>query len=209
MPTVTPGSPYIDVDALKRALHIAGTEEDELVDRAVRAASRAIDDECGPGRTFTTATVATARVFVPSAPSHVTVDDFWTTDGLIVEVDTAGDGTWATTLASADWTPWPHNPQPGRPYTAMLTTAGASWPNPGMRVRRPTVRVTAKWGWAAVPAPIEQATQLVAAKLFRRRDTELGVVGVSSEFGAVRVPASDPQVRDLLQRYMRRAVAVA
>jgi hypothetical protein len=45
------------------------------------------------------------------------------------------------------------------------------------------VRVTALWGWSAVPPAIEEACLLQASRLLSRRDSPLGVAG-SPEAGS-------------------------
>jgi hypothetical protein len=59
------------------------------------------------------------------------------------------------------------------------------------------VRVTARWGWPAVPAQVAEATLRTAARAYRRKDSPDGVAG-SSDWGLIRVPNLDPDVRQML-----------
>jgi hypothetical protein len=60
------------------------------------------------------------------------------------------------------------------------------------------VKVTAKWGWLAVPDAVQQATLFLANQYYKTaREAPLGVAGFG-DFGAVRVRAM-PQVENLLQ----------
>lgn len=197
------GDVYVESAALRSALRIGGAEEDTEADRAVTAASRAIDEACG--RFFYQAGPE-PRLYRPDPGlCTVAVDDFHTTAGLTVEVDTAGDGTYATAWDATDWLAEPVNPRYRWPFESIAAAGTRLFPRqPG---RRPAVRVTASWGWAAVPVEIEQAALLLAMKLFRRRDTPLGIV-TTTEFAAVRVARSDPDVSSLIDPFVRDPVAV-
>lgn len=70
------------------------------------------------------------------------------------------------------------------------------WPN------LPTVQVTARFGWSAVPYQVNEATILKAASLFKRKDAPFGVAGFN-EFGAVRITRKDPDVLELLSDFAR------
>jgi hypothetical protein len=61
------------------------------------------------------------------------------------------------------------------------------------------VRVTAKWGWPAVPDTVVQATLIQASRLYRRKDSPEGVLG-SAEWGTVRLGRVDPDVYALIQQ---------
>jgi hypothetical protein len=69
------------------------------------------------------------------------------------------------------------------------------------------VEVTGVFGWPAVPAPVVQATMLVASELFRLRDAPFGVAGFG-EFGAVRV-RENPKVAALLDPYCKAQSGIA
>ena len=65
----------------------------------------------------------------------------------------------------------------------------------------PTVQVTAQWGWNAVPSDVNQACVLLAMRQFARLNAALGVVGFADM--AITVRAVDPDVRDLLNQYVK------
>jgi hypothetical protein len=65
------------------------------------------------------------------------------------------------------------------------------------------VRVTARWGWSAVPTAVKQATILLASRGFKRYDSALGVAGFG-DLGAIRVSRTDPDVTALLEPYVLR-----
>jgi hypothetical protein len=61
-------------------------------------------------------------------------------------------------------------------------------------------------GTLAIPDGVFRATIMLAARLFKRRESTDGVAGFG-EFGAVRVTAVDPDVENLLAPYRRWGIA--
>lgn len=187
---------YTTLPLLKQALGMgaADTSRDDLLNLALGAASRSVDNYTG--RRFDLAATATARTYDTAGRlldnGLLLVDDIGDTTGLVVE--TGYGSTW-TTVTPADVTYSPVNAASiGWPYTGIVRAA--SWPGyPSF------VRVTAKWGWPEVPDEVEQATLLQAARLFKRKDSPEGILG-SSEWGALRVSRMDPDVASLLARYV-------
>ncbi|GIH69444.1 phage head-tail connector protein [Sphaerimonospora thailandensis] len=185
---------YTDLPTLKSALGITDSGRDELLTRAIAAACRAIDKRTG--RTFGLAGTATARVFDPCgrvarerSGDVLLVDDIGSGDGLTVET---GGGTWTAVTA---YETRPGNAlAKGDPVTGLLRVAGG-WGSGGGRVR-----VTARWGWPAVPDDIELAARLQASRLYRRKDSPEGVAG-SAEWGLMRLPRLDPDVQALVAPY--------
>jgi hypothetical protein len=57
-----------------------------------------------------------------------------------------------------------------------------------------------------VPSPVREAARLLAARLFRRRDSLDGTVGWA-ETGVVRIASSDPDVARLLGPYRKAGIA--
>ena len=161
-----------------------------MIEVALAGASRAIDDACDPreghvrqfGRTdapedrFYTATLR--GYDVPVRGQWVAeVDDIATAGGLTVAIQ-AQDGAW---VAVTGTTLRPRNAtQVGRPHTSV-SFAGSSCPAPP--VTEDAVKVTAVWGWPAVPTAIHQACLLQASRLLSRRDAPFGVAG-SPEVGS-------------------------
>lgn len=171
---------------------------------ALNAASRQVDNHCG--RRFYADTAATERWFTP-ADGRCAVDDFYTTTSLVIAVDTDGDGdtdeTWTT--AYYHLTPTNGVAQSGRawPYTTIVARPGYSFPVIG---ETPTVSVTAKWGWSAVPYEVEQATILQAIQILKSSDAPFGVAG-SAEFGMLRIRERlHPTAVALLEDFVRQPV---
>lgn len=175
-----------------------------MLERALNAASRAVDNYTG--RRFWQDAAPTARLFHPLAGSaELWVDDISTATGLAIATDD-GSGNYATTWAADSYRLWPYQANtPGSPYQAWwkiesvgnimrfdISTARGLLP----------VQVTARWGWAAVPPEIEQATLLKAARLYVRKDAPLGVAQFG-EIAAVRVTRMDADVVELLSPFRR------
>lgn len=181
------GDLYITAVQLKAYLRITDTTDDTDITNAATDISRGIEDYCG--RQFNQATGVTARVYEPRSDGCVQVEDISTTTGLIVAVDTAGDGTYSTTLTTAQYQLKPLNGvvrgQTGWPYWEIWPV-DYSWPSSW---RRAPIQVTAKWGWAAVPAPVTQAAYILASDTFGLRTARFGVADFG-QFGPVRVGTS-------------------
>jgi hypothetical protein len=192
---------YTDLATLKLQLGITDTARDTLLSRAITAASRAIDRQTG--RRFWLDDAESARVLHPHGRTVcddrgelLLVDDIGATAGLLVEV-----GTTSSWTAITDYETWPDTALiDGTPVTGLLLAAGV-W-----GTSRTRVRVTAAWGWPAIPDDIEQAARLQAGRLYRRKDSPEGVAG-SAEWGLVRVPRLDPDVLALIEPYTLPGIA--
>jgi hypothetical protein len=108
---------------------------------------------------------------------------------LIVKTDEGDDGTYETTWTiSTDFVLEPLNGRgrdgsTGWPYTKVVAVGSRYFP---IWSRRPSVQVTAKWGWETTPAPVVDAVLLVAAESWKLKEAPLGVTGFG-DFGVVRV----------------------
>ena len=166
-------------------------------DHVLDAAEEAVEDHCH--RVFTDAGSASARVYSAKYNDLIVVDDFHTTSGLVVETDAGGSGSWtASTAYQLEPLNGVVNGRSGWPYTTVRATSGLTFPVH----HEARVRVTAQWGWAAVPDSVKNATRMTALRLWRRRKSPEGVLGYE-EFGGLRVPRLDPDVERMLAPYVR------
>lgn len=192
---------YATLAEVKAALRIGDTAQDAAIEVAVEAASREIDGVCR--RHFYDAGSATARVYVADSHHRVGVHDFSTTTGLVVETDSAADGTWSTTWAASDYQLEPLNGRRGGeawPYECVRAVGSYTFPiaSDGQAL----VRVTARWGWASVPLPVKQACIIQSVSLFKGADAPLGVAGFG-DVGAISLrQALHPQAVKLVEPYM-------
>ncbi|MEU0369104.1 head-tail connector protein [Streptomyces sp. NPDC006283] len=188
---------YAELATFKQQLNVEedDTTRDDLLNMALAAASRSIDR--ATGRRFYLDSTATARTFNPhgrvvcdDAGARLLIDDAGAAPTL-VETGAGGSYTAVTTYETG-----PDNALVrGRAITSLLTTS-SSWGYGSSRVR-----VTARWGWPAVPEEIEQATLIQASRLYKRKDSPEGVTG-SAEWGVVRLSRRDPDVWALIEHFV-------
>lgn len=175
----------------------------DVLEDALDSVSREIESYCG--RQFNNTDTATARTYGPdevftlregsSVSQWARVDDFYDATGLIIE---SGGNTWA----ADDFVLHPRNGvvdgQTGWPYCEVYAAGSLSFGT--------GLSVTAKWGWAAVPAPVKQACLIMAAETFQIKDAPFGVLGMD-QFGPVRV-RDNRMAAAKLSRYCRDPIRV-
>lgn len=177
---------------------------DTQLGESITSACRAIDDHCL--QTFTTATVATARTFTPDDAGLVYVDPFHTLVDFVLKTDTADAGTYTTTWAATDYDldffggDWGQSI--GAPYDSIIAVGSYTFPTRNRRRR--SVQATAKWGWAAAPQQVVEASRILSVDLWKRKDTPFGIATGSVDFGGLRIGRDVmAQVASLLQRFVR------
>ena len=195
---------YVTAPELADALPTNNLSDATLIDLAITGASRGVDAYCGTQ--FGTPAATSIRHYYPPGGQVMTVHPIADTTGLVVKTDPAGDGSWSTTWTmTTDYLLLPLDAAseiPARPYTQIwlptLTFPAATG--------RPTVQVTALFGWPTVPADVRAATLLLARDLFKElKDAPFGVAG-TAEFGVLRIRANNT-AQMLLGRYRRPMVA--
>jgi hypothetical protein len=195
---------YVALSELKSALGITVSTDDAFLNLAIDSAEQSIDDLCG--RKFSADGSASARTY-RAQPYLAVTDDISTLTGLVVKTDTSGDGTFDTTWASTDYQVEPlNNLLKTTPRSVNNLRAVGSYTFPVYGDGLAAVEVTAKWGWPAVPDSIKQATLMLASRLYGRKASPMGVIGVG-DFGPVRISRSDPDIAHLLMDYRRAGVA--
>jgi hypothetical protein len=146
-------------------------------------------------------------VYEPDDEYTVAVDDFWSTAGLIVEIDAAGDGSFNTVVPASDYELYPMNGvvdgQPGWPYYEIRLVGTDEFPT--WHRRRGVVRVTAKWGWAEVPKAVRQAVVIIAAETFQLKDAPFGTAGMD-QFGNIYHVRDNRIAAGKLARYCRNRI---
>lgn len=200
------------------------TEDDAQVALAVTAASRAIDR--ATNRQFGTTTTAVDRFYTAEfQPGHrrqrgvnelvftvapvpgllgphghwaVEIDDIMDDTGLAVHYDTNGDGTYP--LAVTDYRLTDINAAAdGKPWTGLRFGPAAD-----VHAVEFGVKVTAIFGWAAVPDTIKNAALLQGSRLLSRRDSPYGVAGSPEAGTEIRLlPKLDPDVALMVRPYYR------
>lgn len=203
---------YATTAELKAHLRVTDTDDDTAIADAITAASRAIDHSCG--RQFGAEASAVARyytydrAYVIDGRAAIPIDDLHTTTDLAIAYDDDGDASWGQTVSTTeDVILWPYNAsRDGRPWTHLLMHPSAThlppWSPNG-------IRVTGRFGWAAVPNVVKTACLIQAARFFVRRDAAFGVAGSPEVGSELRLlDRLDPDVAVLLGSVRRHWGAV-
>jgi hypothetical protein len=186
----------------------ASTLSTSVLERAINAASRQVDQQCF--RRFWRDAAVTTRVYRATDSRAVWTDDISTTTGLVVATDPGGDGTYETAWTlNTDYRPEPLSADQVAagdtvtPYAFWrLAAVGTRLMWPTSTVGFPAVQVTARYGWSAVPDDVAMATILRTVGLFRRKDAPFGIAGFG-ELGGMRIARQDPDVAGLLGPYVK------
>jgi hypothetical protein len=188
---------------------VADTTDNDWLDFAVTAASRAVDRECSKHRFRQFGLLAapetryyTAKWFQEAARWVVEIDDLMTTVGMVVQLDINQDDAYEVTVDnSTGYILRPRSaPSLLRPWTqlafARSGTRPTNWPE--------QVAVTARWGWTTTPTTIPQATLLQGSRFFARKQAPFGTRGTPEDGseGSLEYNA-DPDVRAMLRPYVR------
>jgi hypothetical protein len=187
------------VEELRQLLDIPpeDTANDVDLQRALDAASTWV--EWFTGRTFALTDATAFRIVAAATTDAVPLVDLQSALPT-VEVDTAGDRTFATTLLASQYTLEPYTGPPFDTLRAWPDPAGDTAPfcfEPGQ-----LVKVTGVWGYAdargRVPANVSQATLLLGARWYKRREVPLSVLSQPELDVFQTLPPHDVDVHSLL-----------
>ena len=187
----------------------------ELV--ALESAARAIERACSrrfavdtetPTARYYTPTIIEGRDPIVYATSSfpfswlrhyvMTIDDVTDTTGMLVDFDTTGNGDYNTNTTAYRVGPT-NAPARGLPYSRIIFNTGVYPP-----IYEESVRVTADWGWTAIPNTIRQANLIQAARFFQRRDAAFGIAGSPAMGNEIRLLSKlDPDVAVLVGAYKK------
>lgn len=190
---------YATLALFKTYLGISDATRDDLLNQALASGSRSIDEACGQrfyldGSASQRTYNPRRRIYSDASGDLLLVDAIGSTTGLVVEV-----GSGSSWTAVTDYETFPDNAlAKGVPITGLLRPASLWTWSYSSRTR---VRITARWGWPAIPEAIETATLIQASRFFKRKDSPEGVLG-SAEWGAVRLSRRDPDVWNLIEPFV-------
>lgn len=187
---------YATVDeVLQRMGHASATSSDLVarVSDAIDAATIQIDSDTG--RVFTSST-ATRTFGVDGYTCELYLPDF--TAITTLKIDDNDDGVYETTIDSGDYELDTLYQRTGWPYDTVRLLE-RSFPYGGRRRR--VVEIAGTWGWSAVPAPINQACSLLAARIAERTAAALFGTQSFGELGAATIRRDDPDYRNLIGPY--------
>lgn len=181
---------YVSLQELKQSLAITDAASDVDLERALDAASRAV--EGFTGREFFLRTGAT-RLYYPEDGYRVLTPDLVSVTTLKVDED--GDRTYSLTIPAEDYELWPLD---GPPYQEIRI-----WPlSSEAFVPGRYVQVVGNFGAlvdGAAPVAVEQATLLLASRYYKRGEAPFGVLGATDLGTYQRISKEDPDVATLLQ----------
>jgi len=189
---------YVTLEELKSQFGLEPDDDsrDTDLNRARASASRSIDRTTG--RRFWLDPAPVARTFTPRG--RIVRDD----DGELFLVDDIGDaaGLLVETGSAASWsavTGYETSPDnalaDSRPITGLRRLLG-TWGTATSRLR-----VTARYGWPAVPDDIHEAALILASRLYKRKDSPEGIIG-SAEWGVRNLSRRDPDVWNLIEPFI-------
>lgn len=174
---------YATLTELRAQIRIDDTVDDEELQIALDAAVGAVDDYCN--RSFTVIdktddTAKTARLYTARSARRLIIDDAAKVDQ--VEEKNHRNDTFAVVDAD-EYDVEPANAETDDLVVTEIWREIDVWPK-----GRQLVRVTAWFGWPAVPAVVKQATLIQAARFAQRREAAFGVATVPSlEGGGMRL----------------------
>ncbi len=188
---------YIELSLLKSSLQIDDNILDDFLELAIEGASRQIDATCE--RVFYQSNAET-RLFTPRDSYVVEIDDLRSVTSIKTSSD--ADGAFDITWEPKDYQLEPLNSKAGGvdfPATHVRAVDDYLWPIDGEEA---TVQIVGDWGFDSVPAQIRQATLILAARLFERRNSPLGIAGFS-DIGAIRVSRFDADIENLIMPFKK------
>lgn len=210
---VAAGQPYLTVEEFKARTRSATAANDDAIAAVLLAASDQVGRYCRGrrGGTFAQSEPGTVRYVTAPRPTEGWWRDGWPPAGWplavpdlvsVSELATGDGATWDTVWATDEYDlgPW-DAPEREWPYTTITPVGGKVLP-----VAHKGVRITGVWGWPAVPAPVREATYLIANRLKSLWDAPFGQSG-GSEFGGLNMTgALDPVIRKMLEPFRVRPV---
>jgi hypothetical protein len=205
---------YATTAELETFMRVPDSADSAVEARAITAASRAVD--FATGRQF--GSVAAEARYYDARYSRTTnrweleIDDLMDSTGLTVFADLDGSGAYATAVTG--WQLYELNAaQKGRPWESIRLPVGSFdavgeivpwWDRSRIGKIGAPCKVTAPWGWSAVPVTIKEAVLLQASRLTQRRDSPYGIAGSPQTGSELRLLAKlDPDVQVAVRPYLR------
>jgi len=186
------------------ALPASYSDNADLVARltdALDQATASIDNDTG--RNFA-ARVGLVKTFAVTHLDTLALPDF--TALTTLKVDDTDDGVYDTTIAASGYELGKTNDgEDGWPFSSVRLL-DRDFPTGGRRARR--IEVTASFGWAAIPAPINKACTLLAARLSAREASAVfGLQSFGADGGGAYIRNNDPDYMSAISRYRKPQVA--
>ena len=228
---------YATASELRAQIDKTSTADDTQLEEILSAATRTIDRFCNRPDGFVSAAAASARYFVGSGDTIQWIDECASVTAVAVKDSPSDDEddytswTLGTVGSTTDADVFPASGDPiapdynSTPYTFLVIGPNGSYSvftggsfttrggfrGIGSRTRgTPTVKVTAKWGFATtVPADIKEACIMQSARWYKRLQSAMADTAASTEMGTLLYRQSlDPDIALILKsgRYVKPAV---
>lgn len=221
-------NPYCSLAELKAAITKVSGDADSTIEIVIEAASRAIDRFCNRPDGFLAVATATARIYTGSGRGSQRIDEC--TSITLVEVKASVTDSTYTAWAVSDWyagTGDPLRPNFNKvPYTLLIVNPTGSYSYfvgghyGGLRGFRtesdsealrgtPTVRVTAKWGYATIlPIQIKMACIAQSGRWYKRLGSSFADAVGSADMGQMFYKSLDADLAFILKtgRFVRPAI---
>ena len=228
---------YATIDEVKTDIGLtdAANVDYDTIERTIKAAEYSINRFCNRPSGFLADTTAAARYYAGRGQPYLLIEECTeitevaVKDSLTDTTYTAWDTPTSMMAGDGDWLPFSYDPRTPdfnspdqlRPYTWIMVDVNSSYSDftSGRYVGRhgfrpniverwvPTVKVTAKWGFATiVPPDIKMATIMTAARWYKRLEGAMSDALASPEFGTLSyIQELDPDVKHILYggRYVR------
>lgn len=182
----------VSVADVKGYMRSETTYDEPMYEEAIAAVTPYMNAMTGRDWTEVTAsTVATARVFAPEQGSDVLrIDD-------AAEITSVVENG-VTLTAGTDYVARPSNnySDGGWRPTKLLVRYAQSWYHDGVK---PTVTVTAKWGWSTMPPGSKVAWCVAAKGYLLERDVAFGLAAITESGAAGQREAK--AVADFIRQY--------
>lgn len=218
---------YAITSELRSYINKADTGDDAILTELLTAAERNINQTCNRADGFVALTTATARRYAGSGKPYQWIDEC--IEISTVEVKDSATDTSYDTWTSADYIAFSGNPEDPNfnalPYTGLMvdptgdesvfssgkyTTRGGFRPLTSVNRGVPTVRITAKWGYAeTVPGDIKAACIMQASRWYKRLEGSMSDAVASGELGMLLYQKSlDPAIKRILVdgRYVKPSI---
>lgn len=218
---------YITTANVKLRMQKSDNTDDAIIAAIITSASLAVDRYCNRPDGFVALTNAVARTYAGSGEAWQRIDDC--TAITLVEVKRDATDSTYETWAATDWIAFrgdPLHPDFNRtPYNGLMAEPNGDfsvfstgrysgkrgWPGDQLSTRAvPTVRVTAKWGYATVvPGPIQEAAAALAIRWYKRFQSAFADTQGNAELGTLLYRQTvDPDIAMMLKegRYIRQPV---
>lgn len=200
---------YATLESLKAYLRIDETDEldDAELTRALQVASAEIDHLCS--QSFAVAVFDDGPTNYIAVPRQERTTGTWIVDVPPFKQYLPDLYLWSS--EDQDWTTpltldaYPYRPANGAVYTQIVLPSGSAY-SPSVDPLDPesSVLVSGIFGWQEVPAPVEQACLIQAARIHRRRDAVFGIVNSLDGSSQARLRnAVDSDVAVMLRGYIK------